>query len=67
MTFFYLDFAVSTYKGNPVITYLVPPEYEPAFSYTMLATGENTEEDILFIRDNHSGEGMMAFKRYYGY
>ena len=67
MTFLYLDFAVSTYKGNPVITYLVPPSYEPAFAYCMLATGENTEEDILFIRDNHSGEGMMAFKRYYGY
>merc|ERR1712203_395460 len=58
------DFAVSTYKGNPVITYLVPPNYEPAFAYCMLATGENADDDILFIRDNHSGsEGMMAYKR----
>ena len=63
MTVFYLDFAVSTYKGNPVITYLVPPTYEPAFAYCMLATGEDSKDDILFIRDNHSGEGMIAFKR----
>merc|ERR1711997_457358 len=60
------DFPISTYKGNPVITYLVPPDYDPAFAYCMLATGEESDKDILFIRDNFSGEGMMAFKRYYG-
>ena len=47
-----------------MITYLVPElDYEPAFAYCMLATGENTQEDILFIRDNHSGEGMITYRR----
>ena len=48
-----------------MITYLVPElNYEPAFAYCMLATGENSQDDILFIRDNHSGEeGMMAYRR----
>ena len=47
-----------------MITYLVPElDYEPAFAYCMLATGENSADDILFIRDNHSGEGMVAYRR----
>ena len=64
ITFFYLDFSISTYKGNPTITYLVPEmNYEPHFANFMLATGEDTQDDILFISDNQIGGGMVAYKR----
>ena len=37
--------------------------YEPHFANFMLATGEDTQDDILFIRDIQIGEGMVAYKR----